>query len=117
MVTFQLIESKGSVGTYLYYPEGDLSKNPGTLVVDFEKQSGEIIALAESEIIQKHSADSMNRMADVINEMKSQNGETDFIEHVTEDEEEAVYAGFALRQILRSYQNREIPQNGKNMWY
>lgn len=56
-------------------------------------------------------------MAENINAMKRENGETDFVEMVTEPSSYALYGSHALTEIKRHLDKGETPEEGWTMWY
>lgn len=117
MVTFRCVNKVNNKTTYKYFPEADERKKSGLITFDFANESYEITRLAELDWIREISADELNTLADSINEMKREIGEMDYIEHVSESEQEVVYADKVISRIWECYLNGNIPESGTVVWY
>lgn len=117
MVTFKLIEKCNEKLTYWYYPEGNEDKRPGIIIVNRLKEEIELIELAEDDWEQDIPADEINELIEPINQMKRENGETDFLSLVTEPEHDIWYGNHAIREIRKHLREGKIPEKGMQMWY
>ena len=117
MVTYKLINKNKGKYVYEYFPESDVSKKGGLITFDFTNKNYEITRLAEMDRVKDISADELNSLADAINEMKREIGETDYVEYVTEPEQEVIYADKVISKIQECYLNGGIPKSGTVMWY
>lgn len=96
MVTFKLIEKYEEKLVYWYYPEGNEEKRPGTIVVNRLKEEIEFTELAEDDWEREIPAGEINELIESINQMKCENGETDFLSLVTEPEHDIWYGNHVI---------------------
>lgn len=95
MVSFKLIEKCEEELVY-YYPEGNEDKRPGTIIVYRLKEEIELTELAEDDWEREIPAGEINELIESINQMKRENGETDFLSLVTEPEHDIWYGNHAI---------------------
>lgn len=117
MVTFILKEENERYIVFLYFPNGDKSINPGVIIYDKEKQRIEVTELAEDDWERDITPEELNEMADAINEIKRQYGDTDYAEYTTESEHSIYFGDHAITEILKSLDKGEVPQKGMQIWY
>ena len=56
-------------------------------------------------------------MAAAINQMKREQGETDYIEPVIEPVHSVCYGDHAVSEIVKHLREGEVPEKGKQVWY
>ncbi|MCH5200097.1 MAG: hypothetical protein J1F60_03970 [Oscillospiraceae bacterium] len=117
MVTFKLIERTDKKLIYHYFPEGHENKCPGVIVVDISKDEINIKELAEEDWEYDIPPEEINELAERINHIKHEKGETDFAELVTEPIHSIYYGDHAIREILKQLCNGKVPENGMQAWY
>lgn len=117
MVTFKLIEKSEEKLVYWYYPEGNEDKRPGTIIVNRLKEEIELTELAEDDWDREIPTGEINELIESINQIKRENGETDFLSLVTEPEHDIWYGNHAIREIMKYLREGEIPEKGMQMWY
>lgn len=117
MVTFKLIEKSEEKLIYRYYPEGNEDKRPGTIIVNRLKEEIELTELAEDDWEREIPAGEINELIESINQMKCENGETDFLDLVTEPKHDVWYGDHALGEIMKHLREGEILEKGMQMWY
>lgn len=117
MVTFKLIEKSEEKLVYWYYPEGNEEKRPGTINVNRLMEEIELTELAEDDWEREIPAGEINELIKSINQMKRENGETDFLSFVTEPEHDILYGNHAIREIMKHLREGDIPEKGIQMWY
>lgn len=96
MVTFKLIEKCEEELVYYYCPEGNEDKRPGTIIVNRLNEEIELTELAEDDWEREIPAGEINELIEAINQMKRENGETDFLSLVTEPEHDIWYGNHAI---------------------
>lgn len=96
MVTFKLIEKCEEKLVYWYYLEGNEDKRLGTIIVNRLKEEIELTELAENDWEREIPAGEINELIESINQMKCENGETDFLSLVTEPEHDIWYGNHAI---------------------
>lgn len=117
MVTFKLIEKCEEKLVYYYYPEGNEDKRPGTIIVNRFNEEIELTELAEDDWEREIPVDEINELIESINQMKRENGETDFLSLATEPEYDIWYGNHAIREIIKHLREGEIPEKGMQIWY
>ena len=117
MVTFKLIEETDARLVFWYYPEGYEDKKPGTIIVDRIKEEIDITELAEDDWEHVIPLEEINELVDAINRMKQEQGETDYVEPVTEPEHSIYYGDHAVNEIIEHLHKGEIPKKGMQAWY
>lgn len=117
MVTFEKQKEDEKYISFLYYPENDREKKPGLIVVDKQKEKIDIVEVAEEDFERDIPSEELNELANAINEMKLENGETDFVELEAEPEHSVWYGDHAVSEICRHLRNGVVPEKGSQMWY
>lgn len=117
MVTFKLVEKCEEKLVYWYYPEGNEEKRPGIIIVNQLKEEIELTELAEDDWEREIPANEINELIESINQMKRENGGTDFLSLVTEPEHDIWYGNHAIREIIKHLREGEIPEKGMQIWY
>lgn len=117
MVTFKLIERSEEKLVYWYYPEGNEDKRPGIIIVDCLKEEIELTELAEEDWERDIPVEEINELIESINQMKRENGETDFLDLATEPEHNIWYGDHAVSEIIKHLRKGEVPKKGMQMWY
>lgn len=117
MVTFELAEQNTSYVRYAYYPEKDKSKNPGIITYDRSKGHIYLTKLAESDFEREIPSDELNKMADSINRMKKENGETDYVEYTDRSNKYAFYGSPVMVKLCKLLERGEIPEEGSVYLY
>lgn len=117
MVTYKLIEETDECLVFWYYPEGHESKKPGIIIVDRASGRITITELAEDDWERIIPAEELNELAEAINQMKREQGDTDFVEMTTKSERYIFYGDHAIRGIAEQLREGTIPKNGMRAWY
>ncbi len=117
MVTFRLIEINEQRIVYWYFPEGKEEKGHGVIIVDKLQDEINITEAAPDDFERDIPAEELNKMAEAINQMKHEAGETDIVETTTESVHSTYYGDHAVREILKHLRKGEIPEKGKQIWY
>lgn len=117
MVTFKLVEKDGMRLTYWYYPEGHEESKPGIIVAELSENEIDVTEIAEEDWEYDIPPEELNEMAEAINQMKREQGKTDFIELATEPEHNIFYGDHAVDEICKFLRKGEIPEEGMQMWY
>ena len=117
MVTFRLIEENEQRIVYWYFPEGKEDKGNGVIIVDKVNEEIDITEVAPSDFERDIPAEELNELAEAINQMKREAGETDFVEMATEPEHSIYYGDHAVREIVKYLRKGEVPRKGMQMWY
>ena len=117
MVTFRLIEEDEQRIVYWYFPEGKEDKGHGIIIVDKIQEEIDITEVAPDDFERDIPAEELNELAEAINKMKREAGETDFVEMTTESEHSIYYGNHAVREIIKYLRKGEVPQKGMQMWY
>lgn len=113
----KLIEKTDDKLVYYYYPEGDESKSPGIIIVDFVKDEITVTKLAEEDSERDIPPEELNELAEAINRMKRELGEIDFVELVTKPVHCIFYGDHAVREIVKHLREGKVPERGKQAWY
>ena len=116
MVTFRLIEEDEQRIVYWYFPEGKEDKGHG-IIVDKIQEEIDITEVAPDDFERDIPAEELNELAEAINKMKREAGETDFVEMTTESEHSIYYGDHAVREIIKYLRKGEVPPKGMQMWY
>ena len=117
MVDFELIEERINKLVYWYYPEGNKSSKPGTIIVDRIEGDIKIAELADKDFERDIAADELNTLAEAINEMKRERGATDFVEFTSESEHSVYYGEQAVWGIRDKLHEGIVPKKGNRIWY
>lgn len=117
MVTFRLIEEDEQRIVYWYFPEGKEDKGHGIIIVDKIQEEIDITEVAPDDFERDIPAEELNELAEAINKMKREAGETDFVEMTTESEHSIYYGDHAVREIIKYLRKGEVPPRGMQMWY
>lgn len=117
MVTFRLIEKEKQRIVYWYFPEGKEENGHGVIIVNKLQDEINITEVAPDDFERDVPAEELNKMAEAINRMKHEAGETDFVEMTTESIHSTYYGDHAVREILKHLRKGEIPEKGKQIWY
>ena len=110
MVTFRLIEEDEQRIVYWYFPEGKEDKGHGVIIVDKIQEEIDITEVAPDDFERDIPAEELNELAEAINKMKREAGETDFVEMTTESEHSIYYGDHAVREIIKYLRKGEVPQ-------
>lgn len=116
MVTFKLVEETAETLVFWYYPEGNEDKKPGIIIVDRINEEIDITEVAEDDWERDIPPEELNELVDAINQMKREQGETDYIEPATEAEHNVYYGDHAVSEIAKHLRKGKIPQRGMQMW-
>jgi len=117
VVTFEKQKEDENYISYVYFPEDDRKMEPGLIVVDRLKEEIDIVKVAERDFERDIPPEELNELAKAINEMKLENGETDFVELATESEHSVWYGDHAVSEICKYLRKGEVPEKGAQMWY
>ena len=117
MVTFRLIGEDAHRIVYWYFPEGKEENGHGVIIVDKIQERIDITEVAPDDFERDISPEELNELAEAINQMKCEVGESDFVELSTEPEHSIYYGDHAVRGIIKHLQKGEVPQKGMQMWY
>ena len=117
MVTFRLIEEDAQRIVYWYFPEGKEENGHGVIIVDKMQERIDITEVAPDDFERDISPEELNELAETINQMKREVGESDFVELSTEPEHSIYYGDHAVREIIKRLQKNEVPQKGMKKWY
>jgi len=116
MVTFKLKHTDSHKLTFHYYPEGDEKSGHGTITVYIDEGRIDVSVLAQNDKMVRRTAVAMNRMRDEQNAMREFEQMPPFTEEewptATEDKVGTLYADYAIRAIVESYNNGEILKEG-----
>lgn len=121
MVKFRLKEKNNNKYTYEYFPEGDLKKETGIIIVDTVAESVWIEKVAEKDFECYTTAEELNDMRDSINKMRAEDGEPPLTEEelptATKNEKWFYYADKAINRLCDLFNNGEEPTEGFVAWY
>ena len=121
MVTF-IIDSKDDAKVvYRYYPENHMDSAFGLIGVNLENGNITLDVVAEEDFLCRTSANELNEMRDVINEMRIENGEPSLTEEewptAIEADEWYYYADHVIHRLRDEIEKRNIPDKGVVVWY
>ncbi len=117
MVTFRLIKEDERSIVYWYFPEGKEKKGHGVIIVDKVQEEIDITEVAPDDFERDISPEELNQMAEAINQMKREAGETDFVEMTIKPAHIVTYGDHAVEEIIKYLRKGEVPQKGMQMWY
>ena len=117
MVTFNLIEENSDSLFYCYYPEGLNDKRPGKIIVDRIANKIEIAELAEEDFERVITPEELNELGKVINQMKREQGDSDFVEPAVKPIHSTFYGDHAVNEIVKQLRSGITPRQGKRVWY
>lgn len=115
MVRFILEKETTDLLIYNYFPEG--GEDFGIIEYQKDKKYFSVPKVSPNDTFFEISIDELNKMAQEINKMKKERGDTNLLTEVTSSELEIVYAGKAISEIKRFLDKGEIPKEGYNIWY
>lgn len=117
MVTFKLVQESDTQFVYWYYPEGNTNKKPGIIVVDRDTELIRVTVLAEEDWERDIPIEEQNEMLYAINEMKKEQGLSDFLPLATKPIHSIFYGDHAVNEIAKHLNKGEIVKSGKQVWY
>ena len=117
MVKYKLTSENKKQLIYYYYPEKNETLKPGVITVDKETNVPTVTVLAEKDWQRIISPEELNEMGKTINRMLAEQGDTDFVEMVTEPELFIAYGSHAVSSISEKLQNGIVPKEGIAAWY
>ena len=121
MVTFVMESKDADKVVYRYYPENDLDKAYGIISVQLKDRRISLDITAEEDFLCFASADQLNEMRDLVNQMRIENGEAPLTKEelptATEDQEWYLYADHAIRRIRKEIEKGSVPERGTVAWY
>ena len=79
-------------------------------VKDKIQEEIDITEVAPDDFERDIPAEELNELAEAINKMKREAGETDFVEMTTESEHSIYYGDHAVREIIKYLRKGEVPQ-------
>lgn len=120
MVTFKLIEEGKRYIIYWYYPEGNVKKDYGIIIIDKELELIEVLKLAEDDFSNKVSVEEQNELRESVNSMRQQEN----VEDLTQEEwpiatkalVRTFFADHAISKISKSYNKGIILKEGNVVW-
>lgn len=121
MVYYRLLNKNGQYIKYAYFPEKNLEREAGIIVVDIAKGEINIERLAAEDFIITHSVEEQNSMRDSINSLHKEEGLPPLTEEEwpssTSELKYAAYGSHAINNIIKKMDTDEIPTEGMEMWY
>ncbi len=121
MVIFRQISEDKEKWTYEYFPEGKTEFVAGLISVAKKDGEIELIQVAESDIKESISTDSLMDMRNAIIEMCIEQGvpvpTEEELPVVTEDKEFYLYADHTMRRLAEDYESGTMKNEGIVMWY
>ena len=121
MVTYKLLSKGEKSMQYAYWPEGHEDKEPGIIVVDFEKELVYVKKPAEEEPRIKYKAERPCEYRESWNEWLRIEGKPLLKENDWPSKRQSLchyhYAQYAIRMLIRHHNAGEMPDEGYNIWY
>lgn len=104
MVSFELISNENGILKYNYWPEDKRSRKAGLIVAQAEECLVELREMAAGDLRQLIKAEELNRMTDMLNAARQQNGEEPDIPYTEEDAISYLYGDLAMSCIWQALQ-------------
>lgn len=121
MVYYRLKEKTEQYIRYEYFPEKHMESEPGIIVIDTDAETIDIEIMAADDSLIKHSMEEQNELRNSVNAMRKEDGQPELTEEewptATSEMKYATYGSHAIHDIIKKYDENDVPNEGTVMWY
>ena len=115
MVIYELIKQEEDWYYYEYFPEAQKEYNPGLICLNLTTGNARIEHLAEKDWEHDVSAEQLNKMAETINQMLTENDEP--VAMVTKAVRSVFYGDMVVKDVEKKAHKGQLPTKGTLIWY
>lgn len=121
MVYYRLKEKTEQFIRYEYFPKKHMESEPGIIVIDTDAETIDIEIMAADDFIINHSFEEQNELRNSVNAMRKEDGQPELTEEewptATSEMKYAAYGSHAIHNLIKKYDENEVPNEGMVMWY